>query len=93
MTPPTVGRIVWFWPTDTDPLAKFGRNEGEPLAAMIVCVWSDDLVNLTVFSGDGTTHGRSSIHLAQDPAERPTPGDYAFCEWPQRVESPTPSSN
>jgi choline dehydrogenase-like flavoprotein len=75
MITPTPGRIVWYWPADTDPTPKF---RGEALAAIVARVISDRQVNLTVFRADGLTYGRHGVQLLQDGDKRPEGG---FCEW------------
>jgi len=68
MITPTVGRIVWFYAT----------SEAEETAAMVVKVWSDCMVNLCCFDGNGCTGPRQSVTLVQPEDERPT-GPY--CTW------------
>jgi hypothetical protein len=70
---PTVGRIVWFYPS---------RNENdikpEPQAAIVTRVWGDNCVNLTVFSPGGTPLAESSVRLVQD---GDPPELNRHCEW------------
>lgn len=76
---PTVGRVVWFYPASNTAESGFVRNEsGGPYAAIIARVWSDKLVNLTVFDANGTPHGRTSVALVQGDDAAP---DCAFCGW------------
>jgi len=76
---PTVGRVVWFYPASNTAESGFVRNEsGGPYAAIIARVWSDKLVNLSVFDANGTPHSRTSVALVQGDDAAP---DYAFCGW------------
>lgn len=69
---PTVGRIVWYYPPS--PVNT------SPLAAIITAVWSDQYVNLAIFSRNGEPwpNPPTSILLVQGDMTRPE-GD--FCEW------------
>lgn len=76
MIKPTIGRVVWFTPAKDDP-AQYDKKQ--PLAALVVYVHSDRMVNLAVFDQNGQmTHGRTSVPLHQDGDERPA--GY-FAEW------------
>lgn len=81
MIKPTVGRVVWFYPGSWDEeLFKFRATHGlGPMAAHVVHVWGDRMVNLTVLDPNGLLHPRTSVMLAQE-------GDLigvgsAYCEW------------
>lgn len=62
---PTVGRVVHYFPSSLDVL------EGEamtihgpaPCTALIVYVWSETCVNLTVFDHAGNPHPRTSVAI------------------------------
>lgn len=73
---PTIGRIVWYTPGKNEVLP---RITGMALAAIIVGVWSDTCVNLTVFDANGNTHGKTSVPLMQD--DNFVKGDGFYCEW------------
>mgnify|MGYP000408543904 CR=1 FL=1 len=92
MIVPTIGRIVWYWPSLADPhLASFGA---QPMAAVICYVWSDTCVNLAIFdrNGNSVKDPPTSILLVQEGAERPSGGH--FCEWmPYQVKKPTGSES
>lgn len=64
---PTVGRIVWYI-----------DDSGASLAAIITHVWSDDCVNLAVFSADGVPFGKTSVKLLNPGA---TASDTDCCQW------------
>jgi hypothetical protein len=64
---PTNGRIVWY------------RNSGgQPWAAIVVHVWHTRLVNLAVFTPNGSNIQRTKVRLVQD-GDVPPNGPY--CEW------------
>jgi hypothetical protein len=71
---PTVGRIVRYFPgTDTMPRPLDGA------AALIVHVWSETTVNLTVFDSNGCAHQRPSV--SQRTEANPT----GTWDWPERA--------
>lgn len=72
MIKPTVGRIVWFYPSST-------LSYEQPFAAIITYVWSDVLVNLAVFHHNGDSAPRTSVVLEQE--EWPVPAGESFCTW------------
>lgn len=80
LIPPTVGRVVWFYPAANAAEGGFHRhaNGGGPYAAVIAHVWSDHLVNLAVFDANGVAHGRTSVALLHSDE---TATDSAFCMW------------
>jgi len=76
MIKPTIGRAVWFTPSGpSDSLAWDGK---QPLAAIVAYVWSDTMVNLSVFDQNGKQFGQTSVFLYQGDTDRPK-GYY--CEW------------
>jgi hypothetical protein len=74
MIKPTIGRIVLFTPDKNDHI--LGKSD-QKMAAIVTYVWSDTMVNLSVFSPNGVSHGRQSVPLIQD-ENKP---DAFFCEW------------
>lgn len=86
MISPSNGRIVWY-----TPARSFGDAENmsdhriaqhdklKPLAAMVVHVWGDRMVNLVVFDSNGDQHPRTSVTLLQDDDAKPEGG--RFCSW------------
>lgn len=54
---PTVGRIVHYCPTEGERYATMG----EPIAAIIVKVWSDECVNLKLFTDSDIAAHMSSV--------------------------------
>ncbi len=75
MIQPSLGRVVWFTPYESDTMAR--DNSGR-CAALVTYVHSDRMVNLAVFDGNGNHHPKTSVKLLQEEDERPTSG---FCEW------------
>lgn len=92
MIKPTVGRKVWYRPSQYD-LSGLGAMVvlGEqPLDATVIAVWNDRLVNLQITDIMGKPFTKTSAVLVQeddappmqgkpDAAGNPTPGGYA--EW------------
>jgi hypothetical protein len=71
MIKPTIGRVVWYRPKDYPTGAQ-------PLAALVVFVWSDTLVNLVVFDQNGMGKPKLSCFLHQGDGEIP---NESYCEW------------
>lgn len=74
MIKPTVGRVVWYYPT--------GHSPGDqPLAAIIARVWSDTRVNLAVPDEHGSPYRllTTSVLLVQEGDDVPEGGGY--CTW------------
>jgi hypothetical protein len=77
---PSIGRVVWYYPSTNVAEIGFARpDEGTPLAAIIARVWSDSMLNLTVFDANGAPHSRTSVPLIQD--GQATPQHHGHCEW------------
>lgn len=77
--PPTVGRVLWFYPSQRTGESGFARHaDGGPYAAIIAHVWDDNMVNLAVFDANGVAHSRTSVPLIHVDGVVP---DYAFCGW------------
>lgn len=71
---PTVGRVVWFHP------AAAANPNGQPHAALIAFVQSEQLVNLAVFDENGTGYSATSVPLLQGDDAPPADGS-AYAEW------------
>ncbi len=71
MIKPTIGRIVWYYPTS---------GEGEPYAAIICHVHSDTRINIAYFDVHGTALNDTLVTLYQGEDIAPRP-DHCFCEW------------
>jgi hypothetical protein len=77
MIKPTVGRVVWYRKHRNEVLAG---GDDAPLAAIVVRVWGNEMVNLTVFDGEGISHPRTSVPLVQS-ADGWRPEQGRYCEW------------
>ena len=78
---PTVGRVVWFYPSqNTAEAGFFARHPdgGGPYAALIAHVWNDHMVNLSVFDANGAAHPRTSVPMLHGECDVP---EHAFCGW------------
>ena len=65
MTQPTVGRVVWFWPSSVEQLAL--PRDGQPLAAHVAAVSEDgSTVNLQVIDANGYAHARQNVPFIGD---------------------------
>lgn len=64
---PIVGQDVWYRPSVADCAGAWGmrRNEGHPLAAKVVAVWSDCCVNVLVTDTRGRQFPRIACELMQ----------------------------
>lgn len=80
MIKPTVGRVVWFYPSGSN--ATF-----QPLAAIVAHVWSDTCVNLAIFDANGVPMPKppTSVLLVQEGNEVPSGGHYC-CWMPYQVQ-------
>lgn len=78
MIVPTVGRIVWFTPSMHD-VNLTHHDKLKPLAAIVVHIWHDRMVNLAVFDSNGQSIGKTSVQLLQDDDRKPEQG--YFCSW------------
>lgn len=65
MIKPTVGRVVWYWPSGGDNVTT--NDAVQPLAALIAYVWNDTIVNLAVFDHNGKAFNKTSVLLRDDP--------------------------
>jgi hypothetical protein len=75
MIQPTVGRVVWYHPSKSDPGFDGTQN---PLAAIVAHVWTDSCVNLAIFDRNGCTFNRTSVFLYQGDTDRPSD---QYAEW------------
>lgn len=80
LIPPTIGRVVWYYPSATTDTPAFARHAdgGGPYAAVIAHVWNDHEVNLAVFDADGTPWSRPLVALIHDDNAAT---DAEFCMW------------
>lgn len=73
MIKPTIGRVMWYWPV------KEARGN-QPLAAIVVYVHGDNMVNLVAFASDGFSISCRSVPVVQDGSPY-TVGDSPYVEW------------
>ncbi|MNQ98437.1 hypothetical protein D3C85_1141270 [compost metagenome] len=66
MIHPTVGRVLWYWPTPEDAAAGRAVNEGQPFAATVAFVHSPRMINLALVDHNGSPFGKTSVTLLQD---------------------------
>jgi hypothetical protein len=75
---PTVGRVVWFYPsTRTGSSAFHPPTLNDPLAAIVAKVIGAHFVNLAVFDAHGFTHSMIEVPLVQEGEDAPAEGYYA----------------
>ena len=79
MTQPTVGRVVWFWPSINELLVL--PRAGQPLAAHVAAV-SDDgsTVTLQVIDANGYANARKDVPFVQPNCLPPAFGG-SYAEW------------
>ena len=69
MISPTIGRVVWYWPT--------AEQTGQPWAALVTYVHSDRMINVGGWDANGNPVRATSIALLQDDDEPKGP----HCQW------------
>ena len=76
MTQPTVGRVVWFWPSINELLAL--PRAGQPLAAHVAAVSEDgSTVNLQVIDANGYAHACQDVPFF----EGGHPDGRSYADW------------
>ncbi len=79
---PTPGRIVHYYPAQTTNYPRVGNGAlADPLAGIIVGVWSDTCVTVAFWDANGLPFRASGVLLVQGDAPRP---DGNYCVWPTR---------
>lgn len=88
MISPTVGRKVWYRPSqkdmdgttgDSPDTGKMVVNGDQPLDATVIDVWGDRCISLSITDIIGGVHARRSVTLVQDGDTVPESGRYA--QW------------
>lgn len=74
---PTVGRIVNYYPSKNDP----NHNSAEVLPAIIVRVWSNEVVNLKVINDGEVDFWKTSVALLPEDTFNP---NGSMWSWPVR---------
>lgn len=82
---PTVGRIVWFWPSHIPDV----KPEKQPQAAIVTYVHDDRLINLSAFTHLGVPMAWNYVPLVQENDPKPDDGHYA--QWMPGRCKPTAS--
>lgn len=59
---PTVGRVVYYKPTEKDPF----HNSAEILPAIITAVFSDEMINVKVINDGDQDFWKTSIKIGQE---------------------------
>jgi hypothetical protein len=62
---PTIGRKVWFWPTEMHARTGTNVHDGQPCDATVIYVHDDGHVNLRVTDHIGQVHTYTHVKLAQ----------------------------
>ena len=92
MIKPTVGRKVWYRPSEGDlvgplPMTMAGnpRYNPQPLDATILAVWGDRCVNVLVFDIMGKPFTKAAVTLLQEGDKPACDIDgspvYGYVEW------------
>jgi hypothetical protein len=76
MPTPSVGRVVWVYPTGNAHL----DSGSQPYAAIVCYVHGDRLVNLAVFGTNGAHSNHVNVPLVQE-GDEPPAGEKPFCGW------------
>lgn len=87
MIKPSVGRKVWYRPSEADQTGPIPMvaSAGQPLDATVIAVWGDRCVNLSVVDTVGRSFPVLSCTLLQDGDEPSTDADGniigRYAEW------------
>jgi len=76
--PVAVGNVVDYFPGEYDKL--MAAPNGQPLAAIVVHVWSDWSINVSVFDAQGDLFARHAV--MRYPPESPQPAGVPRWDWP-----------
>lgn len=79
MIKPTIGRVLWYYPSPYDTLEQ--SSDKQPLAAIVARVWDTGLVTLMVIDPDGNTHARAHVRLVQEGDSTPPTTGSAYATW------------
>lgn len=79
---PTIGRVLWYWPTAADKKNGIAyHNDCQPLAATVVHVWGDHMVNLSILDQAGNPFAKTSVTLLQE-GDTVRRGLDGYAQWP-----------
>lgn len=74
---PTIGRVLWFFPTDE--YAGYRLDNKQPFDAHVCYVHNDRLINIVYFDHVGQCYPAQSAILVQE--GDPKPEGQGWCEW------------
>jgi hypothetical protein len=78
MIKPTIGRVVWFWPSRPVPPRFVVRDRNQPFAATVAFVQNDTTVTLNVSDHAGQPWAWENVLLWHGEGDRPAE---RFCQW------------
>lgn len=85
MITPTVGRVIWYRPgSNDDTMVLMGVDKAipQPLAAFVIAVHPDGLINLHIIDSVGSTHTRYNVKiLADHDAVDHDSARYGYAQW------------
>lgn len=82
MIKPTIGRRVWYWPSQADfDSGADSHDPSQPFDAGVVCVNGDRSVNLTITDHEGITWFQEGVQLVQPEDTQPSTTDGGFAVW------------
>jgi hypothetical protein len=79
MITPTVGRVVWYRPSEWDVGQGMATDYKQPFVALVAYVHTDHLVNLVVWDHNGTFFSRAEVRLKQ--GDEILPDNSGYAEW------------
>lgn len=78
MTKPTVGKRLWYWPTQATPLDTAYDLTNQPFAAFVTHVNRDGTVDIAYLDRNSSPDRRIAVQLWQKGMPRPLGN---FCEY------------
>lgn len=86
MIKPTVGRVILFHPSPSDPVLKAPEN-GQPFAALVAHVNDDETINVGGVDASGNHFSRQNVVMVQE-GEATLEGDDQYAEWmPYQIQA------
>lgn len=79
MIKPTIGRVLWFWPSLEVQQGFVVLHPEQACVAQIAYVWADDLINISANDHRGIQKAFTSVPLIQPGQSKPASG--FCCEW------------
>ena len=76
---PTIGRVVWYWPTMQDMAEGMVGGGNQAVPALVCHVWTDTMVNLSIMDANGVQFPKQSVDLIQPGS--PIREERGYCEW------------